>query len=445
MPRPNILYIHSHDTGRLIQPFGRAVPTPNLQRLAEQGVFFRRAFCAAPVCSASRSALLTGLPPHSAGMIGLAHRGFRLSEPRQHLASFLAENGYRTILAGEQHEASRAEVGALGYQEILPVASGIAPDVAPVAIGFLSRPHAGPFFLSVGFNDTHREFPPPDPRDDPRYLTVPAPLPDLPEVRQDLAGFYASARRLDAGLGAVMQALEDNHLAENTLVISTTDHGPAFPCMKCTLTDHGLGVYLILRGPGGLNGGRVVEAMVSHLDIYPTLCELLELPLPGWLRRLDIPGGGGGRSLLALLNSVEASGLHSELFGEVTYHAAYEPQRSVRTERWKYIRRFDGRIRRVLPNCDDSPSKTAWLERGWAEIPVSEEQLYDLDFDPNEACNRAADPACARVLADLRARLARWMEITADPLLSGAVSAPAGALANDPDDVSPQTPPRPIA
>ena len=86
MPKPNILYIHSHDTGRYLQPYGHAIPTPNLQRLAEQGILFRRAYCAAPTCSPSRAALLTGQSPHSAGMLGLANRGFVLGrfQPAHH-------------------------------------------------------------------------------------------------------------------------------------------------------------------------------------------------------------------------------------------------------------------------------------------------------------------------------------------------------------------------
>ena len=436
MPKPNILYIHSHDTGRYIQPYGRAVPTPHLQRLAGEGILFRQAFSAAPVCSASRSALLTGMSPHSCGMTGLAHRGWRLNDYRQHLAHFLGEAGYATALAGVQHEApGRGE--AIGYQRILLDASGDEQEIASAAAAFLAGRHGRPFFLSVGFNQTHRDYPQPGPDDDPRFLPPPAPLPDLPEIRRDMAGFVASARQLDAGVGVVLAALEGAGLAENTLVIATTDHGLAFPGMKCTLTDHGLGVYLILRG-GGLKGGRVVDAMVSHLDIYPTLCELLELPPPA-------RPGLQGRSLLPLLRG-EVDGLHEELFGEVSYHAAYEPQRSVRTARWKYIRRFDGRTRRVLPNCDDSPSKSALLALGWAERPVATEQLYDLVFDPNEADNLAGRPEAAAVLADLRARLARWMEATVDPLLAGPVMpAPPGALVNDPDGSSPRDPPRAVA
>lgn len=374
-------------------------------------------------------------------MIGLAHRGFRLNDYRQHLANFLGSAGYFTALTGVQHEAPQAEVTRLGYREILLLPSDPARDVTPAAVSFLSRPHSEPFFLSIGYSETHREYPAPGPEDDPRYLLPPAPLPDLPQVRADLAGFQASARRLDEGVGPVLQALEANGLAENTLVISTTDHGIAFPAMKCNLTDHGLGVYLILRGPGGFQGGRVIDEMVSHLDIYPTLCELLDLPTPVWLQRFAIPSGGQGRSLLPLLEENPVA-LHEELFGEVTYHAAYEPQRSVRSHRWKYIRRFGERTRPVLPNCDDSPSKSAWLELGWAARPVDPEQLYDLAFDPNERHNLVGQAENAAALADLRAKLESWMQATADPLLDGpVVPAPRPHWLNDPDGLSPNEAP----
>lgn len=124
------------------------------------------------------------------------------------------------------------------------------------------------------------------------------------------------------------------------------------------------------------------------------------------------------------------------------YHAAYEPQRSVRTRRWKDIRRFDEQHAGPVPaNTDDGPSKTLWLEHGWLERPVAREQLYDLVFDPNEAADLAQDPTYAPVLDELRARLERWMRETGDPLADGPVPAPAGALVNDRDDVSPEATP----
>ena len=114
MPRPNILYIHSHDTGRYISPYGHAVPTPNLQNLAEAGVLFRRAYCAAPTCSPSRAALLTGQSPHSAGMLGLANRGFQLGDFRQHIIHTLKGAGYTSALAGIQHVNPAARPNAAG-------------------------------------------------------------------------------------------------------------------------------------------------------------------------------------------------------------------------------------------------------------------------------------------------------------------------------------------
>src|SRR3954471_14923802 len=101
--KPNILYLHSHDTGRFIQPYGHQVPTPNIQRLADQGLLFRQAFAAAPVCSGSRAALLTGAHAHANGMLGLAHRGYRLTDYNQHLVHFLREHGYWSALIGESH------------------------------------------------------------------------------------------------------------------------------------------------------------------------------------------------------------------------------------------------------------------------------------------------------------------------------------------------------
>lgn len=430
MQRPNIVYIHSHDTGRYVQPYGHAVATPNIQRLAEAGVLFRQAFCAAPTCSPSRAALLTGQSAHSSGMLGLAHRGFALNDYSQHLIHTLRAAGYTSALAGVQHVAKdRAQIG---YDHLLDTQSNHAEHVAPAAVAFLQQAPQQPFFLSVGFFETHRVFPALAAGDDPRYCLPPNPLPDTPEVREDVAAYKASARLLDAGIGKVLDALDQNGLAENTLVICTTDHGLAFPGMKCNLTDHGMGVMLIMRGPGGFAGGKVIDAMVSHVDVFPTICDLLAIDRPAWLQ---------GRSMLPLVRG-EAEQINEEVFAEVTYHAAYEPKRAVRTSRWKYIRLYGDRRTPVLPNCDDSPSKEVWLRHGWRDVPLDTEQLYDLVFDPNETRNLVADPAYAQTLDDLRGRLDRWMQATDDPLLRGPVSPPPGAQINDPDGMSPGEPTR---
>ena len=251
-----------------------------------------------------------------------------------------------------------------------------------------------PFFLDVGFFETHREFHNPGPAEDPRFLSRRTPSPTH-RTRADMAGFKASARVLDGAIGDVLRALESSGQAENTLVICTTDHGVAFPEMKCNLTNHGTGVMLIVRGPGGFQGGKACDSLVSQIDLFPTICDMLEIRHPAWLE---------GRSLMPVIRG-QKDQVNDQIFAEVNFHAAYEPKRRVRTTRWNYIRNYDPRHKPVLPNCDDGPSKTLWLEHGWKDRAVATEELYDLAFDPKERRNVAADPACADALSDMRKRL----------------------------------------
>jgi N-sulfoglucosamine sulfohydrolase len=424
---PNILYIHSHDTGRYVQPYGYAIPTPNIQLLADQGALFRNAFCAAPTCSGSRASLLTGQYCHSNGMLGLAHRGWELVDYGRHLVHPLREAGYHSFLIGEQHISEDPAV--IGYDEVIDVRSHHAVEVAPAAIEAL-RDVPEPFFGSVGFFETHRQFKIPTSVRDSLYSQPPPNLPDHPVTRADMAAFKASARSLDQGIGAVLNAVHEAGLAERTIVICTTDHGLAFPGAKATLYDRGIGVLLLIRGPGGFTGGRVFDAPVSHLDIYPTLCELVGMPPPDFLQ---------GHSLMPLVRG-EVDRVHDEVFAEMTYHAAYQPQRALRTERWKYIRHFDDYAYPVLANCDDSASKELLIELGWGEQEVPREQLFDLGLDPNEALDRSRDPGAEAVLLALRGRLEEWMRRTDDPLLQGPVAMPEGAWANDPTQSSPNDP-----
>ena len=435
--RPNILYLHSHDTGRYIQPYGHAVDTPSLQKLASQGILFRQNFSTAPTCSPSRAGLLTGMSPHNNGMTGLAHRGWRLNDYRHHLLHTLRQAGYYSALFGTQHIVSDDQVTAIGYDLALP--GGSAEERTQAAVDFLLDAPSQPFFASIGFNETHRPFPASDPNGgniaaDPRYVRPASILPDTPQTRQDMSDFNASVQFLDACYGRVLQALDQAVIAENTLVICTTDHGIAFPGMKCTLSDHGIGVLLILRGPGEFSGGKVIDSLVSHLDIFPTLCDYLRLAPPPWLQ---------GTSMMPLIRG-EADQIRDEVFAEVNYHAAYEPQRCVRTRRYKYIRRFDGRETVVFPNCDDSLSKDVWLQAGWAGHDQPQEYLFDLIFDPQEICNIASDVSMKPVLDEMRARLHAWMKQTDDPLLDGPIPAPPGAVVNHPDALSPDEPVLPV-
>lgn len=429
--RPNILYIHSHDTGRLTSPYGYSVPTPNLQRLAEEGILFRQANDAAPTCSPSRASLLTGECAHSNGMLGLVNRGFAMTPAgyQHHIIRTLRqEAGYYSALIGLQHIAK--DPHTIGYDHVEVIPGNRVANVTPHAVRFIHSHPRQPFWLTVGYFETHRPYHKFAPEDERRYMEPPKPILDVPASRLDMANFHETVRTLDWGVGEVLAAFEATGLAENTLVISTTDHGIAWPMMKCNLYDGGMGVHLVMRGPGGFTGGKVCDSMISHLDIFPTLCELLKIPSPAWLQ---------GRSFLPVLRG-DAQEINDEVFAEVNYHASYEPKRAVRTKRWKYIRHYGTFHHPVLPNCDDGPTKSYWVENGWAKHTVAPEALYDLIFDPNERNNLATDPSHRDLLTEMQKRLDVWMHSTNDPLLHGPVKAPPGATVNPPNEISPNDP-----
>jgi len=205
--------------------------------------------------------------------------------------------------------------------------------------------------------------------------------------------------RTDQCVGIVLEALKENGLDDKTLVFFTTDHGIAFPWMKCNLYDLGIGVSLILRFPKGQFSGQVVDSLVSHLDIYPTLCELAELEPPPWLE---------GNSVMPLIQG-ETDVIRTEIFGEVTYRAAYEPLHCIRTKRYKYIRYFDDFGDIVKPNIDNSRSKRFFLEHGLSDRKhVPKEMLFDLYFDPVERNNLAEDPNFAKIKQEIANRLTGW-------------------------------------
>jgi arylsulfatase A-like enzyme len=136
--RPHILYLHTHDAGRYIEPYGYAVPTPNLMGLARQSLVFRHMHCVAPTCTPSRLGLLTGMAPHSAGVLGLAHRGWPLADTSRHLCQFLKGHGYETVLSGTQHE--HTDPTALGYEQVLHdtwAPSGGTGDIESAAADFI--------------------------------------------------------------------------------------------------------------------------------------------------------------------------------------------------------------------------------------------------------------------------------------------------------------------
>jgi arylsulfatase A-like enzyme len=421
--KPNILYIHSHDTGRYVQPYGVAVPTPNIQKLAEGGILFTHAFCAAPTCSPSRAALLTGQAPHSCGQFGLVNRGFKLRDKEKHIANLLKTNGYFTALAGIHHVVR--DPLSCGYMKHLNNEND-DKKVSDKAVKFLNNTSKKPFFLSVGFFNTHRKHLQSKSEDE-LYCAPPRPFPNTPETRKDMASFMASTRVLDKCIGKVLNALKKNGLIKNTLVICTTDHGIPFPKMKCNLTDHGTGVMLIIRGPKGFSNGRVCDALISQIDIFPTICEVIGIKKPDWLQ---------GKSILPLIKG-NTKEINKEIYSEINFHAAYEPLRSIRTKRWKYIRRYTKYRRPVMANIDGCPTKNLLFKYGYSKQIFTNEELYDLIFDPNEACNLLNSSIHSKTLNDMRSHLDRWMKKTNDPLLKGPISAPKTAILSDMKDSDP--------
>ena len=441
----NVLYIHTHDSGRYFDPYGYAVGTPAISRLAHRGTLFRRAFSAAPTCSPSRAGLLTGTSPHRSGMLGLAHRGFRLHDYGDHLVQQCRSAGFRTVLSGIQHEADPVEL--IGYDRVLDdsgIAMGHGQDFDTVtydlknagrAAAFLTE-HAAderPFFLSFGMFNTHREFPEVDEQVEPNHVLPPREVVDSPAARRDFAGYITSARVVDRCVGMITETMTTTNLWANTMVIFTTDHGIAYPHNKCSLYDTGTGVALILAFPGNPAAGRAVDAMVSHLDVFPTLCDVVRLPKPAHLE---------GRSLMPLLTG-NSDSVHDTLFSEITFHAGYQPQRAVRTERYKLIKHFADPPAAVAANIDRCPSKDDLFGAGYAELTFPAVELYDLIIDPLERVNRADDPSYAVIRESLEDQLERWMERTEDPLRNGPVPLPPGAVqdppgAYDPEDLPPQ-------
>lgn len=427
--RPNILYIHSHDTGRYIQPYGHAIPTPNMQRLAAEGVLFRRAYCANPTCSPSRAALVTGTYPHQNGMYGLAHRGWDMNDYGEHIIHTLKPYGYTTALSGIQHIVHHDRTEEIGYDEILiPPGEAGSPELAAATWLHKQARKDEPFFLSVGFGETHREFPEDGWSVDPNFVKPPDPLPDTRRTREDMAAYITYAELLDRKMGVVFDALRDTGQIDNTLIICTTDHGIAFPRMKCSLQDSGIGILFIVRGPKGFTGGKAVDGLASHIDVIPTICDVAGI---------DTPSRCEGVSLRPLAAG-EVDSVREEIHAEVNYHACYEPMRCVRTDRYKYIKRFSDRTEPVLPNCDQSLSKDLAMEAGW--WPIEDEMLFDTILDPGETRNLVGNLEGADVLADMRGRLQRWQESTNDPILDGPIQPSKDAVVNAIDVVSPQSP-----
>lgn len=429
----NIIYIHTHDSGRFWSPYGYNMPTPNIMDFAQTATVFRHCYCAGPTCSPSRAGLLTGMNSHSNGMQGLASRGWQLNDYNQHLVSHLKGNGYQTILCGIQHEAP--DYNMIGYDHVVgsqefnmnSTENSMEQwdyDNCDCICNFLNNyKEEAPFFLSFGLFNTHREFPVADHKTfNPDYIVPPAPLYDCDINRKDMADYMASVKVVDDCVGQVLTLLDEKNIADDTMVILTTDHGIAFPKMKCTLLDTGIGVALIVRYPDNKLAGKATDALVSQLDVFPTICELIGTEKPYHLE---------GVSLVPIFQG-ETTTVRDCIFSEVTYHAAYEPKRCVRTDRYKLIRYFDFHNGIVPANIDECPSKDLLMENGHMDTKRPREVLYDLLLDPSESHDISQNPTYSAIYDELSTKLETWMKSTDDPILryGSRIPMPVGAQVN---------------
>lgn len=453
--RPNIVIVTAHDLGRHLGCYGiPTVRSPCLDALAQGGVRCSDAFAVTSECAPSWAALFTGRYPHSTGVMGRSapHHAWQLGAAERHVAELLRSAGYRTALAGANDvgavpvtrtgsfvapgaEAAHDPAGArrCGFEEAMPAGRGKA--VAEHAVRWLERSarSARPFYLQVGFPEARRQDSAssgsgdggPDrtgflgaylAADDALGVTVPPYVRDTPAAREELAELQGAIRYLDEQVGAVLDALRRLDLEEDTLVVFTTDHGPAVPRAKASLLDSGLGIALIVRWPArGWDGGRVAGELVANIDVVPTVLQGAGAP---------VHDGAQGVSLCGLLDG-EPGAPRDRLFAQMNYHDYYDPIRCVRTATHKMIVYFSNGGSYGDPCASWKPRMTAARKPEPPREPFHPVyELYELTADPGEWRNIVDDPAERSVRDGLLATLHEQMQATGDPLLAGAVTSP---------------------
>ena len=406
MKNINIVLIHTHDTGRYISPYGYDAKTINIQKIANLGSVYRNFFTAAPTCSPSRSALMTGLYPHQNGMFGLAHRGSRLHDYNQHLSNFLKNNNFETALFGVQHEINKNDITQLGYNKIFCTKTNNSTKIASTASNWIKKYNSKkPFFMSVGFFDTHREYINKISKNfNPKWVRPPELFIDNKDMRIDMAKFYSSLEKIDIGIGKIYNSLKEKNKLNNTLILLTTDHGIAWPGMKCNLNDHGTGIFLIAYLKNIFEGGVVYDDLTSNTDIFSTICKVLDLKKPNNISQFILP------------NKKYKTKKRKFVFSEVNIHTSIEPSRSIRSERFRLVKRLNKRKKLNISNIDESHPKTFLLNYGLREKLKEKEEFYDLYLDPLER-SPLKNFKKLKSYKKLENELKKFMIKTKDPLL----------------------------
>lgn len=427
--QPNILILMAEDLSPRIGAFGDPVAqTPNIDRLASAGVRFSNAFTTAGVCAPSRAAHITGMHQASIGAqhmrSGSRPEGAYLAVPPPEVKAYpelLRSAGYYTLTNGKldyQFSSYGADSGPFTIWDY----EGNDPD-------WNDRAEGQPFFALINFGMTHesRMFPENVTKQraqgwkqitDPAEVEVPPYYPDTAAVRRDIAQHYDNIHEMDRQVGRWLEKLEADRLADDTIVIWTTDHGDGLPRAKREIYDSGIRVPLILRWPErwrppGVTAGAVDNRLVSFVDFAPSVLRWAGVDAPPWLQ---------GRPMLA---DPEAQRDYvfaaKDRLDEMPFH-----ERAVRDGRFKYIVNHrpgepGGKPLRYREQLATMQELRAWHDSGrlnaeqafWFE-PRPREELYDLAADPYEVNNLVADPDFSAELERLRAALTNWHERVPD-------------------------------
>ena len=421
----NVLLITTDDQGLQAGCYGDPLAiTPNMDRLAAEGMVFDNAYVTQASCSSSRSSILTGLYPHQNGQIGLSgsRPEYALKPGIQTLPFLLKSAGYHNGIIGKLHVSAAPEQFPFDYEWALmnPLLTRDVRTVADKVAEFLAEAGDAPFFLYVNYFDPHRPYN----AEANRFMGLPEKPYTADDVEpfgfigdaatlSDVAAYYNCVNRMDVGLGLLFQSLEKAGFSENTLIVFLGDNGPDFTRAKVTSYEAGVNVPFLVRWPGAGRRGSRSGAFVSAVDIVPTILDAVGVDCPPV----------AGRSLREVIQGHVPADWRREVFAEYTSHAKmhFYPRRSLREGSFKVIHNLD--FHRSNPIPRRGTGHIAELEdfsmKAVFEIEANppEWELYNLDMDPYEIVNLAGNPEYAAVLNQLQAALQELQKKLLDPLL----------------------------
>ncbi|NOU36310.1 MAG: sulfatase [Kiritimatiellaceae bacterium] len=428
-PPMNVLLITTDDQGMQAGCYGdKLAITPNLDRLAAEGVLFTRAYVTHASCSPSRSSILTGLYPHQNGHIGLAgaHPEYALKPGISTLPFLLKKAGFYNGIIGKQHVNVGPNEIPFDFEwsrSNNPIVTRDVRTVADKAEEFLKKAGSRPFFLYLNYFDPHRPYDAEANQckglpEKPYTAADVIPFGFLGDAAtlSDVAAYYNCVNRMDVGLGMLFDRLKQAGQYDNTLVIFISDNGPDFTRAKVTSYEAGVHVPLIVKWPEVSRAGLKCDDLVSAVDIVPTVLDAVGAECPPV----------AGRSLRETVQGNTPADWRKDLYSEYTSHAEnhFYPRRSVRDGDLKLIHNMDSsRANPVNRRGTDNVSglKDSALKNAFStDLHPPEWELYNLGKDPFETVNLADHPEYATELTKLQNLLQDWQKETRDPLLDPA-------------------------